>query len=58
MIEAEKQKAVKEAQAEWMKSRPPVNTGQYSSMTKEQIREIKDRSELRKAIAQNLDLFK
>lgn len=58
MIEAEKQKAVKEAQAEWMKSRPPVNTGQYSSMTKEQIMQITDRAERRKAMAQNIDLFR
>ena len=58
MIEAEKQKAVKEAQAEWMKSRPPVNTGQYSSMTREQIMAIEDRAERRKAMAQNMDLFR
>lgn len=58
MIEAEKQKAVKEAQAEWMKSRPPVNAGQYLSMTKEQIMSIADRDERRKAMAQNMDLFR
>lgn len=58
IIEAEVQKAVKEAKAEWMKSRPPVNTGQYSSMTKEQIMAISDRDERRKAMAQNIDLFR
>lgn len=58
IIEAEKQKAVKEAQAEWMKSRPPVNAGQYSSMTKEQIMSIADRDERRKAMAQNMELFR
>lgn len=58
MIETEKQKAVKEAQAEWMKSRPPVNAGQYPSMTKEQIMAIADRDERRKAMAQNMDLFR
>lgn len=58
MIEAEKQKAVKEAQAEWMKSRPQVNTGQYSSMTKEQIMAIQDRAERRMAMSQNMDLFR
>ena len=58
IIEAEKQKAVKEAQAEWMKSRPPVNAGQYSSMTKEQIMAIADRDERRKAMAQNMELFR
>lgn len=58
IIEAEVQKAVKEAKAEWMKSRPPVNAGQYSSMTKEQIMAISDRDERRKAMAQNIDLFR
>jgi hypothetical protein len=58
IIENEKQKAVKEAKVEWMKSRPPVNAGQYSSMTKEQIMAIPDRDERRKAMAQNMDLFK
>ena len=27
ILEVEKQKAVKDAQAEWMKSRPPINAG-------------------------------
>lgn len=58
IMEAEKQKAVKVAQAEWMKSRPPVSAGDgYSSMTKEQILAIADDTERRKAIAANLDLF-
>lgn len=48
---------VKEAQAEWLKSRPQVNAGQYSSMTKEQIMAIPDRSERMRAIAQNQNLF-
>lgn len=48
---------VKEAQAEWLKSRPQANAGQYSSMTKEQIMAISDRSERMKAIAQNQNLF-
>lgn len=58
IIEAEVQKAVKEAKAEWMKSRPPVNVGQYSSMTRNQIMAISDRAERRKAMAQNMDLFR
>lgn len=58
IIESEVQKAVKEAKAEWMKTRPPVNVGQYSSMTKEQIMAIPDRDERRKAMAQNMDLFR
>lgn len=49
---------VKEAQTEWLKSRPPVNAGgQYSSMTKEQIMAIKDTGERMRAIAQNQNLF-
>lgn len=48
---------VKEAQAEWLKSRPQVNTGNYSSMSKEQIMAIVDRDERMKAIAQNQHLF-
>lgn len=48
---------VKEAQTEWLKSRPEANRGKYSSMTKEQIMEIPDRSERMRAIAQNQSLF-
>lgn len=48
---------VKEAQAEWLKSRPQVNTGNYSSMSREQIMAIADRDERMKAIAQNQHLF-
>lgn len=58
IIENEKEKAVKEAQAEWLKTRPRVNAGQYSSMTKEQIMAIADRNERRLAMSQNMDLFK
>lgn len=58
IMAAETQRAVKAAQAEWMKSRPPVNSGgEYSSMTKEQIMAIQDDVERRKAIQQNLELF-
>lgn len=57
IIEAEKKAAVKEAQTEWLKSRPQVNSGQYSSMTREQIMAIPDRDERLKAIAQNQNLF-
>lgn len=48
---------VKQKQAEWMKSRPQPNAGQYSSMTKEQILAITDRDERIKAIAMNPNLF-
>lgn len=50
--------AVATAKAEWMKSRPRVNIGgNYSGMTKEQIMSISDRTERRKAIAENSELF-
>ena len=49
---------VKEAQTEWLKSRPQANTGQYSSMTAEQIMAIKDADERLKAIAMNQQVFK
>lgn len=58
IIENEKKAAVNAAKSEWMKSRPPVNAGQYSSMTREQIMAISDRDERRKAMAQNMDLFR
>lgn len=58
IIENEKNAAVKEAKAEWLKTRPQVNSGQYSSMTKEEIMTISDREERRKAMAQNMDLFR
>ena len=57
IIENQKKAAVKEAQAEWLKSRPQANAGAYSSMTKEQIMAIPDRNERRMAIAQNQNLF-
>ena len=49
---------VKEAQTEWLKSRPQANTGQYSSMTAEQIMAIKDSDERLRAIAMNPQAFK
>ena len=57
IIESQKKAAVKEAQAEWLKSRPQANAGAYSSMTKEQIMAIPDRNERIRAIAQNQHLF-
>lgn len=60
IIESEKKAAVKAAQAEWLKSRPPVNNGggSYSEMTAEQIMAIQDRAQRRIAIAENQELFK
>lgn len=49
---------VKEAQTEWLKSRPQANAGQYSSMTAEQIMAIKDSDERLRAIAMNQQAFK
>ena len=57
IIENEKKKAVAIAEAEWLKSRPRVQSGQYSSMTKEQIMGITDTAERVRAIAQNKHLF-
>ncbi len=58
IIENECKKAVAAAEAQWLKDRPRVQHGQYSSMTKEQIMAIPDRAERQRAIASNLDLFK
>ena len=43
--------------SKWLKDRPRVNNGMYSSMTKEQIMAIDDRNERQKAIAMNQHLF-
>lgn len=57
IIDGEVKAAVAAAKAEWIKSRPRVNTGAYSGMTKDQIMAITDRAERRKAIAMNQELF-
>lgn len=58
LIENEVKSAVAKAEAEWKKSRPRVNVGgSYTGMTKDQIMNIKDRAERRKAIAMNQELF-
>lgn len=57
IIANECKKAVAEAEAKWLKDRPRVQHGQYSSMTKEQIMAIPDDAERIKAIAMNRDLF-
>lgn len=50
---------LKEERAKWQKSipQPQFGTGEYSSMTKEDIVNMKDRNERRRAIAQNMSLF-
>lgn len=57
IIDNEVKAAVAAAKADWMKNRPAVNAGKYSSMTREQIMAIKDRNERLKAIAMNPTLF-
>ncbi len=57
IIDNEVKAAVTAAKAEWMKTRPAVNAGKYSSMTREQIMAITDRDERLKAIALNPTLF-
>ena len=58
LIENEVKSAVAKAEAEWKKSRPRVNVGgSYTGMTKDQIMQIEDRAERRKAIAMNQELF-
>lgn len=53
------EKAVKQAQAEWLKSRPQPQAGSgYTAMTTEQIMAIEDRNERLKAIAQNMERFR
>lgn len=57
IIANECKRAVAEAEAKWLKDRPPVNHGVYSNMTRDQIMAIEDRTERRKAIAMNQNLF-
>ncbi len=59
IINNEIKSAVAEAKAEWLKSRPTVNSGgEFAGMTKDQIMQIQDRTERRRAIALNQNLFK
>ena len=57
IIDNEVKAAVAAAKAEWMKTRPAVNAGKYSSMTRDQIMALPDRNERLKAIAMNPTLF-
>lgn len=52
-------KAIKEKEAEWIKSRPAatVGNGSFPTMTKEQIKAIKDPVERQQKIAENIALF-
>ena len=57
IIENQCKKAVAEAEEKWLKDRPRVNNGNYSTMTKDQIMAITDSEERIKAIAMNRHLF-
>ena len=52
-------KAVRDKEAEWKKSRPDaaVGNGGFPTMTVEQIMAIPDREERRRAINENIELF-
>lgn len=58
IIENECKKAVSNAEAEWLKDRPAVQHGQYSTLTKDQIMAINDPAERQAKIAQNIELFR
>jgi len=57
ILSSEISKAVKNAQADWLKSRPQLASGAGASMTKEEIMAIKDSGERQRAIARNINLF-
>ena len=59
MIDKIVEKAVKEKETEWKKSRPAaiMGDGSFPTMTKEQIMAIKDPIERQKRIAENISLF-
>ena len=51
-------KAVANAEADWLKSRPGIQHGEKSDMTIDQIMAIRDPEERQRQIAQNITLFK
>ena len=57
ILSSEISRAVKNAQAEWLKTRPQLASGAGASMTKEEIMAIKDSGERQRAIARNINLF-
>lgn len=58
LVEKVVEKAIKEKEAEWKKSRPSAFIGDgVPTMTKEQILAIKDPTERQRKIAENLSLF-
>lgn len=54
------EKAVKDKEAEWKKSRPAafIGDGSFPTMTKDEIMAIKDPIERQKKIAENISLFR
>ena len=57
ILENEIKVAVKQAQTEWLKSRPQANVGSGSAMTKDEIMAIQNRDERMRMIALNKELF-
>ena len=57
-IEEQCKQAVANAEQAWLKDRPPVSSGMYSSMTKEEIMNISDPQERQAKIAENIELFR
>lgn len=57
-IEEQCKQAVASAEQAWLKDRPPVSSGMYSSMTKEEIMKISDPQERQAKIAENIELFR
>lgn len=59
IIENEVKKAIASKEAEWKKSRPPIETGDGSgaSMSVDEIMAIKDTAERQRMIAQHINLF-
>lgn len=59
MIDKVVEKAIKEKEAEWKKSRPAaiMGDGSFPTMTVEQIKAIKDPLERQRKIAENINLF-
>jgi hypothetical protein len=59
IIASECQKAVANAQVEWLENRPPVNHGgENAAMTKDEIMRISDPIQRQQKIAENINLFR
>lgn len=58
IIDNECKRAVAEAEQNWMRERPRVNSGHDSVMTREEIMAIKDAAERQSMMAQHIELFR